>query len=98
MLSFCEEPLAEKLYSLVNAREEDTGGRKINLFDKMRPATDFKLLRCLDRGPFKIVVATGGFAMRGIDYSCPQVVMALFIAKSFSCQVEALQGMARVDR
>ena len=65
---------------------------------QMMPDTDFKLLRCLDSRPFKLIVAKGEFAMRGIDYRCPQVVMTLFIGKSFSCKVEALQGMARVGR
>jgi len=99
VLSFCDEELAEKLCSLMTAREEDAVavGGETSLI-KMMPNTDFKLLRSLDRRPFKLIVATGEFAMRGIDYRCPQVVMTLFIGKSFSCKVEALQGMARVGR
>lgn len=36
--------------------------------------------------------------MRGIDYRCERATIALVIAKTFSCTVEALQGMARVGR
>ena len=98
VLSFCEEELAEKLCSLMTAREDAVAAGGETSLIKMMPNTDFKLLRSLDRRPFKLIVATGEFAMRGIDYRCPQVVMTLFIGKSFSCKVEALQGMARVGR
>lgn len=72
VLSYCDEPLAEKLCSLMIAREEDSvaAGGETSLI-RMTPDTDFKLLRCLDRRPFKLIVATGEFAMRGIDYRCP---------------------------
>ena len=65
---------------------------------QIKPDTDFKLLRRLDSRPFKLIVATGEFAMRGIDYRFLQVVMTLFIGNSFSCKVDVIQCMARVGR
>jgi len=64
----------------------------------MSEETDYNVLRCLDQQPFKLVIATDEFAMRGIDYRCERATIALVIAKTFSCTVEALQGMARVGR
>lgn len=36
--------------------------------------------------------------MRGIDYRCEKFTMTEVIAKSFSCTVEARQGLDRVGR
>jgi hypothetical protein len=52
----------------------------------------------LDQQPFKLVIAQDEFAMRGIDYRSEEAVMTVVIAKSFSCTVEARQGLDRVGR
>jgi len=72
VLSFCEEQLAEKLCSLISSREEEfvAAGGETSMI-RMGLDTDFNMLRCLDRRPFKLIVATDEFAMRGIDYRCP---------------------------
>ena len=64
----------------------------------MSEETDYNILRCLDQQPFKLVVATGEFAMRGIDYRSEKFTMTEVIAKSFSCKVQARQGLDRVGR
>ena len=56
------------------------------------------MLRQLDQPPYKVLVATNKFSMRGIDYRSERACMYLVIAQYFDCIREALQGMARVGR
>jgi hypothetical protein len=60
--------------------------------------TDPLMLRQLDKAPYKLLVATDSFAMRGIDYRSKTNVMFLVIAQQFPSTREALQGVARVGR
>jgi hypothetical protein len=60
--------------------------------------TDPLMLRQLDKAPYKLLVATNSFGMRGIDYRSKSNIMFLVVAKQFSCTREALQGVARVGR
>jgi hypothetical protein len=59
---------------------------------------DPSMLRQLDKTPYKLLIATDSFAMRGIDYRSKSNIMFLVIAKQFPCIREALQGVARVGR
>ena len=59
----------------------------------MSEETNYNILQCLDQQPFKLVVATSEFAMRGIDYRSEKFMMTEVIAKSFSCKVQARQGL-----
>jgi hypothetical protein len=60
--------------------------------------SDPSILRQLDKTPYKLLIATESFAMRGIDYRSKSNIMFLVIAKQFPCTREALQGVARVGR
>lgn len=61
-------------------------------------ASDPLILRQLDNAPYKLLVATDSFAMRGIDYRSKSNIMFLVVAKQFPCTREALYGVARVGR
>jgi hypothetical protein len=52
--------------------------------------TDPLMLRQLDKNPYKLLVATDSFAMRGIDYRSKSNIMFLVVAKQFPCTREAL--------
>jgi hypothetical protein len=52
--------------------------------------TDPLMLRQLDKTPYKLLVATDSFAMRGIDYRSKTNIMFLVIAQQFPCIREAL--------
>jgi hypothetical protein len=60
--------------------------------------TDPLMLRQLDKAPYKLLIATDSFAMRGIDYRSKCNTMFLVVARQFPCTREALQGVARVGR
>lgn len=60
--------------------------------------TDPMMLRQLDRAPYKLLVASDSFAMRGIDYRSKTNPLFLVVAQQFPCTREALQGVARVGR
>jgi hypothetical protein len=47
---------------------------------------------------YQLVVATEQFAMRGFDYRAESVGITLIIAKSFTNEREAIQGLNRVGR
>jgi hypothetical protein len=51
---------------------------------------DSQMLRKLDKAPFKLLVASDSFAMRGIDYRSKSNLMFLVVAQQFPCTREAL--------
>ncbi len=61
-------------------------------------ATDPLMLRQLDKAPYKLLIATDSFAMRGIDCRSKSNIMFLVAAQQFPCTREALQGVARAGR
>jgi hypothetical protein len=69
--------LAERLEAFVEAAIVD---------ENMDPL----ILRQLDKDPYRLLVATDSFAMRGIDYRSKLNPMFLVIAQQFSCTREAL--------
>jgi len=52
--------------------------------------TDPSMLTQLDKTPYKLLIATDSFAMRGIDYRSKSKIMFLVVAKRFPCTREAL--------
>ena len=92
VLVFCENDLAEQLV------ERMTTAERADAVICMSTKTDYKSLLCLDQKPFKLVIATEEFAMRGIDYRCEKATMTVVIGKPFSCTVQARQGLDRVGR
>ena len=51
---------------------------------------DHLMSRQLDKTPYKLLIATDSFAMRGIDYRSRSNIMFLVVAKQFPCTREAL--------
>ena len=77
VLVYATEDLAERLKAFVEAVIVDEN-------------TDPLLLRQLDKAPYRLLIATDSFAMRGIDYRSKLNPMFLVIARQFSCTREAL--------
>ena len=86
VLLYCDEPLAEKLCSLVIAIEEDAGGRRRKIFDTNEARGRLQTVEVLRSPP----IQTYRYHRRVCDErywrQMPQVVMTLFIGKSFSCK------------
>jgi hypothetical protein len=77
VLVYAAEDLTERLKAFVEAAVVDEN-------------TDPFLLRQLDKDPYRLLIATDSFAMRGIDYRSKLNPMFLVIAQQFSCTREAL--------
>ena len=69
---------------------------------EIKDRRDYRALRQLDgvdhKRMHKLILATTEVEMRGFDLRAPMKGVTLVIAKSFSCQRNADQGMMRVGR
>ena len=83
-------------------KEIDTVWSDITPAKEIKDRRDYGILKQLDRvnhkGMHELILATTEEEMRGVDLRAPMKGVTLVIAKSFSCQRNADQGLMRVGR